>query len=170
MTCLWIFCAYLRILLLEFYSNFINFSAAELHSFWFSQESAFFKMDGSLGTWDLYVAFWMFSWCFFLLDELPDKGRSELQMIWTISMLFEPLQLFPWVSQRFVIVPGCATFPHLMGSAAGGGVCTPVTRCGSLPSPEQAGQMFHVLPSVSGSFVRSGGSGGSNTTSGNGDI
>lgn len=96
-------------------------------------------MNGSLDTWDLYVAFRMFSWCFFLLDELPDKGRSELQTLWIISVVFEPLQLFPWVSQRCVIVT-CPT--HLMGSAAEGGVCAPVTRCGSLPSPEQTWQSF----------------------------
>lgn len=99
-------------------------------------------MNGSLDTWNLYVAFRMFNWFFFLLDELPDKGRSELQTLWIISVVFEPLQLFPWVSQRCVIVTCCPTFPHLMGSAAEGGVCAPVTGCGSLPSPEQTCQSF----------------------------
>lgn len=41
--------------------------------------------------------------------------------LWTLAA-------FSWVSQRLVSIPGCPTSPHLMGSAAEGGVCTPCDR------------------------------------------
>lgn len=131
-------------------SKFINFSAAELRGFWFSQQSAFFKMDGSLGTWDLYVAFGMFSWCFLLLHELADNGRCELQTIWTFSMVsLNHCSFFPgfhrglWLS---LIVPHPLTWWEVLQREM---FVPPVMRCASLPSPEQTPHTFNLLPSVS---------------------
>lgn len=111
-------------------SKFINFSAAELRGFWFSQQSAFFKMDGSLGTWDLYVAFGIFSWCFLLLHELADNGRCELQTIWTFSVVsLNHCSFFPgfhrglWLS---LIVPHPLTWWEVLQREM---FVPPVMRC-----------------------------------------